>query len=62
MLILLLLEGTLTQGLALAPKTWKARKDQLRAEMMTVMRWREIPWSMKTWSDGAQKCSLIRRS
>ena len=56
MLILLLLEGTLTQGLALAPKTWVAHRDQLRAVMTTVMKWREIPWSMMhTWSDGAQK-------
>ena len=49
LLKVLLLEGTLTltkEGLALAPKTWVAHKDQLRAEMTTVMRWREIQWWM----------------
>ena len=55
----LLLEGTLThtkEGLALDQKTWVAHRDQLRAEMTTVMKWREIPWSMMhTWSDGVQK-------
>ena len=63
---MLLLEGTLTyikEGLELDRKTWVALTDQLRAEMTkTVMMQRDIPWWMRTWSDGAQKISLRKRS